>query len=208
MALRPGRPARPSTISFRASMVNCRSFLVDGVQKLAPLVLGPQPVAGHGLELEERLGDPLRVAGEGVPLAQRPVVAHQHHPVGGAQVRPQEGADVAEEAVAGLTDAPSSWVSAVREYSAALQRFATCPYQFLLAAIHRLEPRREAAALVQLDPLTRGSMVHEIQAQTLRAVIPKLESPKFGFTITGNGRDSGSRRTRRLRRRTRRILPS
>jgi CRISPR/Cas system-associated exonuclease Cas4 (RecB family) len=58
-----------------------------------------------------------------------------------------------------------------RPYSVtALQRYAACPYQFLLAAIHRLEPRREAAALVQLDPLTRGSMVHEIQAQTLRAL--------------------------------------
>jgi CRISPR/Cas system-associated exonuclease Cas4 (RecB family) len=58
-----------------------------------------------------------------------------------------------------------------RPYSVtALQRYAACPYQFLLAAIHRLEPRREAVALVQLDPLTRGSMVHEIQAETLRAL--------------------------------------
>jgi CRISPR/Cas system-associated exonuclease Cas4 (RecB family) len=58
-----------------------------------------------------------------------------------------------------------------RPYSVtALQRYATCPYQFLLAAIHRLEPRREAVALVQLDPLTKGSMVHEIQARTLRAL--------------------------------------
>jgi len=58
-----------------------------------------------------------------------------------------------------------------RPYSVtALQRYATCPYQFLLAAIHRLEPRREAAALVQLDPLTKGSMVHEIQARALRTL--------------------------------------
>jgi CRISPR/Cas system-associated exonuclease Cas4 (RecB family) len=56
----------------------------------------------------------------------------------------------------------------LRAYSVTgLQRFATCPYQFLLASIHRLEPRRETAPLIQLDPLTRGSMFHEIQAATL-----------------------------------------
>jgi RecB family exonuclease len=55
-----------------------------------------------------------------------------------------------------------------RAYSATgLQRFAACPYQFLLAAIHRLEPRQEATPLIQMDPLTRGSMFHQIQAETL-----------------------------------------
>jgi len=55
-----------------------------------------------------------------------------------------------------------------RPYSVtALQRFSTCPYQFLLSAIHRLEPRREAIPLTQMDPLTRGRMIHEIQARTL-----------------------------------------
>ncbi|MGE3706798.1 MAG: hypothetical protein AB7I13_16120, partial [Vicinamibacterales bacterium] len=47
----------------------------------------------------------------------------------------------------------------VRSYSlSALQRFATCPYQFLLATIHRLEPWTEPEPLVRLDPLTRGSL--------------------------------------------------
>jgi RecB family exonuclease len=58
-----------------------------------------------------------------------------------------------------------------RPYSVtALQHFAACPYRFLLAAIHRLEPRQEAAALVQLDPLTRGRMFHHVQAEVLRAL--------------------------------------
>jgi hypothetical protein len=58
-----------------------------------------------------------------------------------------------------------------RPYSVtALQRFAACPYRFLLSAIHRLEPRRDAIALVQLDPLTRGRMFHHIQADTLRTL--------------------------------------
>ncbi|MBI3925669.1 MAG: PD-(D/E)XK nuclease family protein [Armatimonadetes bacterium] len=55
-----------------------------------------------------------------------------------------------------------------RAYSAsALQRFATCPYQFLLASIYRLEPREEPVPLEALDPLTRGSLYHEIQAELM-----------------------------------------
>ena len=52
-----------------------------------------------------------------------------------------------------------------RPYSVtALQRFAACPYQFLLAAVHRLQPREEIGPLERLDPLTRGRMFHEAQA--------------------------------------------
>ena len=58
-----------------------------------------------------------------------------------------------------------------RPYSAsALQQFAVCPYRFFLAAIQGLAPRPEAAALEQLDPLTRGRLVHRVQAETLRAL--------------------------------------
>ena len=51
-----------------------------------------------------------------------------------------------------------------RAYSpTSLQRFAACPYRFLLYSIHGLKPREEAVRLEQLDPLTRGSLFHEIQ---------------------------------------------
>jgi ATP-dependent helicase/nuclease subunit B len=56
-----------------------------------------------------------------------------------------------------------------RPYSvSALQKFALCPYQFLLFAIHRLEPREEKVPLVEIDPLTRGSIFHRIQADFMR----------------------------------------
>jgi hypothetical protein len=56
-----------------------------------------------------------------------------------------------------------------RSYSlTALQRYASCPYQFLLAAIYRLSPLEEPAPLQRLDPLTRGSLFHEMQAQFYR----------------------------------------
>lgn len=58
-----------------------------------------------------------------------------------------------------------------RPYSlSALQRFATCPYQFLLASIHRLEPWTEPAPLVRMDPLTRGSLFHAVQADFQRTL--------------------------------------
>ncbi|RMH19519.1 MAG: PD-(D/E)XK nuclease family protein [Acidobacteria bacterium] len=51
-----------------------------------------------------------------------------------------------------------------RSYSpTALQRYAECPYRFLLYAIHRLRPRQELVPLEQLDPLTRGGLFHRVQ---------------------------------------------
>ena len=56
-----------------------------------------------------------------------------------------------------------------RAYSlSALQRFSTCPYQFVLATIYRLEPRDEPEPLLRLDPLTRGSLFHTVQAEFFR----------------------------------------
>jgi CRISPR/Cas system-associated exonuclease Cas4 (RecB family) len=58
-----------------------------------------------------------------------------------------------------------------RAYSlSALQRFAACPYQFLLATIYRLEPWDEPEPLVRMDPLTRGSLFHKAQAEFYRAL--------------------------------------
>ncbi len=58
-----------------------------------------------------------------------------------------------------------------RPYSlSALQQFAICPYRFLLAAVHRLAPREEPAPLQRLDPLTRGSLFHRVQAELLGAL--------------------------------------
>ena len=56
-----------------------------------------------------------------------------------------------------------------RPYSlSALQKFASCPYQFLLSAIYRLEPSEEPEHLQKLDPLTRGALFHEVQAEFFR----------------------------------------
>ena len=51
-----------------------------------------------------------------------------------------------------------------RSYSpTALQHYAGCPYKFFLQAVHRLAPREVPEAIDELDPLQRGSLVHEIQ---------------------------------------------
>ena len=70
-----------------------------------------------------------------------------------------------------LKDALDRQRLANRPYSlSALQRFSACPYQFLLATIYRLEPHDEPQPLVRLDPLTRGSLFHRVQAEFLRAM--------------------------------------
>lgn len=58
-----------------------------------------------------------------------------------------------------------------RPYSlSALQKFSSCPYQFVLAAMYRLEPAEEPEPLQKLDPLTRGALFHEVQAELFRAL--------------------------------------
>lgn len=55
-----------------------------------------------------------------------------------------------------------------RPFSAtALQSFATCPYRFALYTLFRLETREVPEAIEQLNPLQRGSLIHDIQFETL-----------------------------------------
>jgi ATP-dependent helicase/nuclease subunit B len=57
---------------------------------------------------------------------------------------------------------------AARSFSAtALQRFAECPYRFLLYTILRLEPREEPEPIEAINPLVRGEMFHEVQFNLL-----------------------------------------
>ena len=64
---------------------------------------------------------------------------------------------------AGREAVRAHWLD-VRSYSAtALQTYAECPYKFLLYAVHRLAPRDEAIAHDEMDPLSRGSLIHDAQ---------------------------------------------
>jgi ATP-dependent helicase/nuclease subunit B len=65
-----------------------------------------------------------------------------------------------------------------RAYSvSALQKFAACPYQFFLSAVYRLETADRPEPLQRLDPLTRGSIVHRIQAETYRELERRAALP-------------------------------
>ncbi|MBL8175884.1 MAG: PD-(D/E)XK nuclease family protein [Bryobacterales bacterium] len=56
-----------------------------------------------------------------------------------------------------------------RSWSAStLQQFAACPYRFFLHGVHRFRPREESAPLEELDPLTRGSLFHEVVFELFR----------------------------------------
>lgn len=58
-----------------------------------------------------------------------------------------------------------------RPYSvSALQRYAACPYQFLLSAVYGLSPFEQPGPLERLDPLTKGSLFHRVQAELFRVL--------------------------------------
>lgn len=76
-----------------------------------------------------------------------------------------------------------------RAYSvSALQRFAACPYQFLLSSVFRLQPFEEPAPLERIDPLTRGSLIHEVLARVIRGFRDRKALP-----VTSPGLASASR---------------
>jgi len=102
---------------------------------------------------------------------------------GGRRWSPQDGLTRATPATAPLLDANRL---TRRSYSlSALQRFAACPYQFLLGGVLRLQPRLEPAPLEAMDPLTRGSLFHDVQARALRrmqaeGVLPLTDASTSG----------------------------
>ena len=76
-----------------------------------------------------------------------------------------------------------------RPYSlSALQRYAACPYQFLLATIYRLEPRDEPETIARMDPLTRGSLFHNVQAEFYRALDKEGQLPVTPETLASAAR--------------------
>ncbi len=99
------------------------------------------------------------------------------------------------KAADGLVDPPEEALVAIREHAldkrsfspTALQNFASCPYRFLLSAVHRIAKREEPSSIEDLDPLTRGSLVHEVQfalltklreANLLPVTKPRLEAAR------------------------------
>jgi ATP-dependent helicase/nuclease subunit B len=75
----------------------------------------------------------------------------------------------------GLVGPPPEALLAIQEHTTdkrsfsptALQNFAACPYRFLLSAVHKLAPREEPDAIEDMDALTKGSLVHEVQYRLL-----------------------------------------
>ncbi|MCG8554493.1 MAG: PD-(D/E)XK nuclease family protein [Proteobacteria bacterium] len=78
------------------------------------------------------------------------------------------GADGLWQPSTGATTALASHRLEARSFSpTALQAFAVCPYRFFLHTVHRLAPRDEPVAIEELDPLQRGSLVHDVQFELL-----------------------------------------
>lgn len=91
----------------------------------------------------------------------------------GLVAAPEPGREAA--AARGL-EAIRAHALAARSFSpTALQHFAACPYRFFLQTVHRLAPRAVPEAIEELDPLQRGSLVHEVQFELFQ----RLEAEKL-----------------------------
>ena len=72
-----------------------------------------------------------------------------------------------------------------RAYSlSALQRYSVCPYQFVLSAMYRLQPLEHPEPLQRMDPLTRGSIFHEMQRRFFEAMRQRGLLPVVAANLT------------------------
>ena len=139
-----GSAGRPRTIRLRRSITpNTTSpyWIVSSTP------IRPNPRERHGI-CSRRIPiwaarcEP--VGRNGVRNGPRPMASSNHRPHLGLQLR--------KHALGRRSYSPT-----------ALQNYAACPYRFFLQAIHRLAPREVPEAIDELDPLQRGSLIHEIQ---------------------------------------------
>jgi ATP-dependent helicase/nuclease subunit B len=68
------------------------------------------------------------------------------------------------EIAAGARESLRAHQLSARSFSpTALEKFSDCPYRFFLHTVHRLAPRGQPEAIDELNPLERGSLVHDTQ---------------------------------------------
>jgi RecB family exonuclease len=73
-----------------------------------------------------------------------------------------------------------------RSFSAtALQDFAACPYRFVLRSVHRLSPREEPEELEYIDPMSRGSLIHDVHFELLTQLRAEGRLPITRDSLTG-----------------------
>jgi ATP-dependent helicase/nuclease subunit B len=77
---------------------------------------------------------------------------------------PFDGILDAPEAIAELHD----WFERTAPLSAStIETYAQCPYRFFLQRLLRIKPLEEPETIIELDPRTRGTVIHEVLARFL-----------------------------------------
>jgi ATP-dependent helicase/nuclease subunit B len=78
-----------------------------------------------------------------------------------------------------------------RSYSpTALENYARCPYRFFLQTIHRLAPREVPEVIDELDPLQRGSLIHDVQFEMFARLKEENLLPVRPNNLDGRGKSS------------------
>jgi len=72
-----------------------------------------------------------------------------------------------------------------RSFSAtALQKFAACPYSFLLNTVMRLTPREVPVHVEEIDALSRGALIHDVQYEFMDQLRAEGALPLTGDDLT------------------------
>lgn len=179
--------ARPRVPSFyvletarvvKGELLSADAILAEASSQVPPL-RWPAPIdPSVAVDLVERDLSTVRLPiGKGGPpgsLAHLPATNPHLGRALRARVRRWDSPDVWTQAdgLVGVGDEAAALLAthdpAERPYSATgLQRVATCPYQFYLNQLLRLEPREVPEPIEELDPLQRGSLIHDIQFAVL-----------------------------------------
>ena len=115
------------------------------------------------LELDQALGTAL--LHELAPVAGR---ADRHRRARWAtrELTPFDGVFENPDAVAAV----GAWLDETSPLSpTVLETYATCPYRFFLDRLLRVKPLDEPEAIIELDPLTRGNVIHDVLEEFLAA---------------------------------------
>lgn len=88
--------------------------------------------------------------------------------------------NLAGTAAAGLLPRPTDGVVS----PTALEAFATCPHAYFIGRILRIEPVEDPEALLEITPLERGTVVHEVLEAWLAARLDAPPAPNVPWSHT------------------------
>ncbi len=192
--LRSGRERLPSRflLETASALADRRVFgselselgIDDGVDAVPSFAAGIARVAYAASPADRVLGLTDRFARAGGDAAEHPLVAGTMVATGMEAVRGRASASVTrwDGNVGSVRDQVRSPATGDVVSPTRLEHWATCPLRYLLANVLRVPAEETPERLLELSPLDRGTLVHEVLEQFVRN---ELERPEAERTPVG-----------------------